>query len=790
MAKNTRFMERLFSATEERDEELTSQVAQDINDAAANGEVDTEELNYKGNEDGTVSITDKENGEVTIAEQTADGQYDLYPAEVSEQIEGYLHPEGDGVTPGKQTGTPDEHVEDHEGLENGVAASNPPIYEVEELAKEGPEGEVKEEEEEVMFSVHTDNTCVLKIFSDQEFCERLFSEVIESEETAKVGSLKIEKLPDEENSVIVTDLSSGDQARVSLEDDEMEVEELDSKNFSCGEDCECECEGEECPCEECECDGEVINEEVELGGNQYLPLHVVGVDTNNNQIVDAVEYGEDSANELVEDLAEVGVDGVQVFDNPDAARDYAINLLKGLGVEDGDQVEEPEQVEFSNYENIYVTRFYSNNNTFMQKVFSEGLNEIEASQSAIEDAIENGDEIETDAEIITPVDSCTAVVEDKDNGEYTKVVLDGEDMNLDHITEEEAEDLLKDIAVSEDEVDEDEEEKEFSDIWTNEAEDRFFSENEVMTDYMIRLFSEEADSEEIEDAIESGEQVETDTEVITPVDANTAVIEDKDNGEFTKAVLSDDDIDLSPISEDEADELTDGLAVEDNDEDDEEEEKEFSDIWTNEAETRFFSENEVMTSYMQKIFSEEADQDEVEDAIESGEQVETDTEVITPVDANTAVIEDKETGEFTKATILNDEDMEFEAIEEDEADELTDGLAVEDNDDTENQKHFSDNAMLCKFFNEMYEQKAAQEEVNPGNEEKPSIEQVEDKAQAAIQAIQEMTQEAVQAIEEAKEAPVEGQEEDLREATFSESDNSIIDANNTALSWLQNSLRK
>ena len=77
--KNTRFMERLFSATEERDEELTSQVAQDIEDAKANGEVDTEEINYKANGDGTVSITDKENGEVTVAEQGEDGMYDLYP---------------------------------------------------------------------------------------------------------------------------------------------------------------------------------------------------------------------------------------------------------------------------------------------------------------------------------------------------------------------------------------------------------------------------------------------------------------------------------------------------------------------------------------------------------------------------------------------------------------------------------------------------------------------------------------------------------------------------------------
>ena len=66
----------------------------------------------------------------------------------------------------------------------------------------------------------------------QEFVDYLFSEVIESEETSKVGDLKVEKLADEDNAVIVTSESTGDQVKVKLEGDEMEVTELNSKSFS------------------------------------------------------------------------------------------------------------------------------------------------------------------------------------------------------------------------------------------------------------------------------------------------------------------------------------------------------------------------------------------------------------------------------------------------------------------------------------------------------------------------------------------------------------------------------
>lgn len=574
--KNTRFMEVLFSAAENNDEELTNQVANDIEDAKANGVVDTDEVKYEDAGDGRVAITDKETGEVTIAEKANDDDetYDLYPAEITEQVEGFIHPEADGVTPGAQRGVEDEDATDHLG---GMPISECCDEELaEEVAEEGP---CCEDEEEVReFSVTTDNSVVLRIFSDQEFCERLFSEVIESEETAKVGDLKIEKDSEDENAVIVTNETTGDQAKVVLEDDEMEVTELDSKNFSDDEEEVAEDENNK----------EVEEEECCDDNMQFEPLHVVGVDSFNHQIVDASEYSEESAQELVERLAEQGVEAIQVFECPDEARDYAINLLNSLGVESEEDVEEPEQVEFSDH-TVYLTKFYSNTNDFMERMFSESVNDIDATQEAIEDAIENGDEIETDTEIITPIDATTAVVEDKGSGDFTKVTLDGEDMDLDAISEEEAEELTDHIAVDEDEVDEDEDDKDektFSEIdeeiYCDEFETKFFSESEELTNYMIRLFSDEADSAEIEDAIESGEQIENDTDIITPIDATTAVIEDKETGEFTKAVMDDEDLNVTPISEEEAEELTDHVAVEeDNDEEDEdkeeeEEEKEFS----------------------------------------------------------------------------------------------------------------------------------------------------------------------------------------------------------------------
>ena len=526
--KNTRFMEVLFSAVEDKDEELAKQVAKDIEDAKANGSVDTEEVKYENIGDGKVSVTDKENGEVTIVEKASDEDdtYDMYPAEQSEQIEGYLHPEGDGVTPGNQVGAVDEEVESHmDG--SAVIAPNLPVgglnqaagheESVEITAQEGPEA--VEEYEEKEFSVSTDNSVVLRIFSDQEFCERLFSEVIESEETAKVGDLKVEKTG--ENEVVVTSESTGDQAKVEFNGEDMDVTELESKNFSEAE--------------------------------QFDPLFVVGVDPVNHVIVDAPEYDEASAQELVQSLTEKGVAGVRIFDNPEDAREYAIDLLNGLGVVEDEQLGEPEQAEFSDH-TIYLTEFQADNTDFMCRFFSESVDSISATQDAIEDAIENGDEIETDSEVITPIDSKTAVIQDKENGEFTKAEMDEEVLDVNPISEAEADNLTNSIAV-EDKV-ENHEEKEFSeDIYCNEAETKFFSEGEEFTEYMVRLFSEEDGHCPVEKAIETGKKVETDKEIITPISATEAIIEDKENGEFTKATMSEDDIECHPLSEEEADKL-------------------------------------------------------------------------------------------------------------------------------------------------------------------------------------------------------------------------------------------
>lgn len=801
-------MQALFSATEEGDEELTGQVASDIEKAKRVGSVDTDEVRYDSNGDGSVSVTDKANGEVTVAENATDGSgaYDLYPAEITENLDGYLHPGMDGVTPGDQQDFDTEDAWSH--LEDGVISPNLPNgglnpyagYEqsVEELANAGGCSECGEGDEEGrQFSVYTENYVVNQILQDQPFMERIFSEVIESEETAKVGDIKVEKLPDED-AVVVTSESTGDQARVSFDGDEMEVEELDSKEFSEDE--------------------------------QFEQLHVVGVDPINHVLVDAPEYDEESAQELAQDLTQQGVDGVQIFGSSEEARDYAMGLLGNLGVESEDDIESPEQAEFSDH-TIYVTKYYTNNTYYMDRLFSEAANDISVSQDAIEDAIENGDEIETDDEIVTPIDKSTAIIEDKEDGDFTKAILNGDSIDFDAISRSEAKDLTAHIGKSEEAVDEDADDDEedddeerdyseydYSDIITNYNETKLFSEDEILSEYMIRLFNESADSDEedIADAIESGEQIEVDGEIITPVDKNTAVIEDKDNGEFTKAVLDEDgDVDLKPITEDEADELTENSIVEDTDEDedDEEEEKEYSDVFTNAEESMFASTDEILTDYQVRLFNDSADSNEkdIVDAIESGEQIEVDGEVITPVDSKTAVIEDKENGEFTKATIDEDGDLDTEAITDDEADELTDGAIVEDNDDDDedeedDERKFSDytgDNLLEKFFDDVNQQVAQQamapqqapmagqqapvqtpvqdqlagnvpvdENGNPIDpsmmqEEQPSIETIEDKAVAAVQQIQAAASEAEAAIMNAKSAPVQTQEPDIQEAQFS-----------------------
>ena len=735
--KNTRLMEVLFSATDEKDEELVNQVASGVEKAKEDGKVDTDELKYEHVGDGKVAITDKENGEVTIAEKAEDGNYDLYPAEPTEQPEGFIHPEGDGVTPGPQKGAEDEHVEDHlspEAIEE-CPAKNIEEVPAEEAGEEGREPRAEDAEDQVCpecgknpcecegeekeFSVSTDNQVVLRIFSDQEFCERLFSEVIESEETAKVGDLKVEKVDD--NAVVVTSEATGDQAKVTLDDEEMEVTELDSKNFS---------DDEEAPAEEEESD------------DQYLPLHIVGVDSFNHVIVDAPAYSEEDAEELMARLSEQGIDALQIFGSFDEARDYAFQLLQGLGASD---VEEPEEATFSDTDEfeLYVTKYYSDNTVYMDRLFSEAANDVETSQEVIEDAIENGEEIENDSEIVTPVDAHTAVVEDKENDEFTKVVIDDDKMNFIPIGSSEAEELTSHLAVDsagagnksdEDRVAEGREEsKEFSDVvekyfsntdeevYCDSEETKFFSESEEMTDYMVRLFSEESDSEKIEDAIENGEEIENDSEIITPIDNKSAIIEDKENGEYTKAELSEGEIELHPISSEDAKEELSDVVVEDKEEDADDKKEDAEEKEDDEKEEKKFSEP------LSKFFAEAG--------------------VAAPAAAEAPVAE-APVREFIvdeNGNPIRPADAPVEA----EGEAPVEGAAP------------------------------AAPAMSP--------EAIEDKALAAVQSIQAAAAEMEAQVLNAKAAPVEGAEQDLQEAHFSETEKTFSDNDdNTLVSWLGN----
>lgn len=676
--KKTRFMEVMFSNT---DEELAKQVDNDIKSAKENGVVDTEEVEYRNVGDGNVAITDKENGEVTLAQEAADeaDTYDLV-AVPDGQLEKFVHPSADGVHPGNQVGAPDEKVENHvnRGVINPEAEDgglNPEAGNerlVEDLAKQGPcmDGDCDEKE----FSVFTDNQAVLRIFSDQEYCERLFSEVIESEETAKVGDLKIEKLPDEDNTVVVTNETTGDQAKVTMDDDEMEVEELDrnveTRNYS-----------------------------------DFMPLFVVGVQPFDHIIVDAQEYSEESAEELKAQLEEDGVQSVEIFDNQEDARTYAIQLLNSLGANPAcgqGEVEEPvEEREYSEYVGapVFTTRYYSDDNEMMCRMFSEASAGIAHTQDLVEEAIHSGDPVEFDGGVITPIDAQNAIISDVAGG-HTLASVQGVDMQLEKMDAEDAqavlggEDLIEVESDNDDDDFEGEEEREYSDIYSNEAETKFFSESEPMTAYMERLFSEEADQDDVEKALESDDVVETENEIITPISDDVAVIEDKTNGEFSKAIIDDeeDTMDVTPLTEDEAEALMD----EADDDDDDEEQKEYSDIYSDEAETKFFSEDEPMTEFMVRLFSEEDGESQcpIEAAIESGEQIETEGEIITPISDDTAVVEDKGNGEFTKVVAVDDETMNVHPLSDEEAENLI---------GDEDEKQFSDvytNEAETKFFSE------------------------------------------------------------------------------------------
>lgn len=782
MAK-TRLMQVLFSAVEEGDEKLTNMVGEDIRTAINKGNAEDEQngLSYEHKGDGIVAITDKETGEVTMANRDPEGSEDEFELWTpDEQIEGFVHPEGDGVTPGQQQGAPDEHAEDH--LESGSIAEQPEAAPVEEKAQEGvcPECgkepcECKEEEAEKEFSISSDNTALMKVFSKQELVERVYSEVIESEETSNVGDLKFEKVP-EENAVVVTDVKTGHQVKVTLDDENLEVTELESKNF---------------------------NDEAGDAEGEFDGIAVIGLDADNHQLVEAHDATEEGAAEAIRRFEENGCIGVQAFEDMEEAAEYANNLISHLGG-DIEEEAEVEEKEFSDGSTYYARTFSTSHSNLMYRMFSESVacNGECPDEEIIKDALKDGEEVEVESDVIIPIRENLGLIHDTENDEYTKVEIDEDgDLTYEKIDAEKADELRADEAEKEGE------EKDFS-VYSNEDGTRLFSENETLTEYMVRLFSEEASEDEIIEAIEGGNQVEKDKEIITPIDEETAIIEDKENGEFTKAIVDDEKIDLSPITEEEADELTKDLVIEEeahdaeeneDAEEGEEEEKKFTHC--NEAGTRLFSEEERFTEYMVRLFSEEADEEEIAKAIEDGKVINNESEIITPIDKETAIVEDKENGEFTKAVLEGEEAIDVEPIDEEEAKKLIDAA----NEKAEEEKKYS---VLNKFFADINGGQPAGEDMvqevklKPGqhivivdeegnpvvNEEAaedaaPSVEVIEDKALAAVQAIQEATAAAQQAIQEAKAAPAENQETPLQEATFSEQKN-FSNTSDMLLTWL------
>ena len=771
----TRLMDRLFSATEKSESGVLDMMERDFSEVLQNGTLETDELIMKAYSDGSIEITDKETGEKTLAEPNQDEEgntiYDLSPVEEpTEQLEGELHPEVNamgGVNRGKQTGTPDERVKGHMTIEQQIKEGVNPRAGEEPAFKEIAEGDVCPEcgknpcdcDEEKEFSIITsENEVIQRIYSDVEFCVRVFSEVIESEETAKVGDLKVEKLPDEENAVVVTSESTGDQAKVELRDGEMEVTELESKALSRS----FSEEGEE--------EGAM---EYSDENDQYLPYFIVGVEPINHIIASTYAYDEESAYEIARRLTEDGLQGVEILEDEDAARDYADQLLSDL---DATEVEEEaEEAMYSDMEEsvIYLNRYFTDTTYFMDRCFSETLDGVSDMQDALEDVINNQEEVKEGDITVTPVDEKTAVISEGD--EFTKVTLEGEDkMCLENISEEEYEDLTDNSSETEDQK-----------VYSNQAETKFFSENEYLTTYMQRLFSEETSEKDIEEAIEKQEtkEVENDTTII-PVSETEAIVKDEsgDEPEYSIAVLDDETVEINPIDAEEAEDMI--------------EEKEYSGIYCDEDETRFFSENECLTDYMQRLFTDSSDSAEIEKAIEEDKVIDNDTEKITPIDEETAIIEDKENGEFTKAT-MDEEKLDVEPIDEEEAMKMI---------EEKEEKSFTyvKDPMLDKFFTDALGPKENEQpqvvqavvdpktgQLVPYNPEEEagnpqlSVEAIEDKALAAIQSIQAAVNEGEAQILNAKAAPAENQEQNLQEAQFSESETS----QDTLLSWLENNIK-
>ena len=221
---------------------------------------------------------------------------------------------------------------------------------------------------------------------------------------------------------------------------------------------------------------------------QFDPIFVVGIDTVNQVLVNSPVYTEEDANELAGKLMNMGLEGVTVMADPDQARDYAIQLLENNGVSSiEEQVSEEEAKEFSDH-TLYINKFYTDRTQFMNKLFSEAEDGIDASQSLIESAIEEGEQIETEDEVITPINDSIAVVEDKDNGEFTKVQLDGDSMNVEAVSEEEADKLTAHLSYAPEEKKEDapapvEQPKAFSQV-----------EGTIELPTLSKLFSDSADA--------------------------------------------------------------------------------------------------------------------------------------------------------------------------------------------------------------------------------------------------------------------------------------------------------
>lgn len=652
----TRFMQVMFSATEAEDIEKLDQTKNEIDEAKSlnPGEMkstEDNELTYVNLGSGKILVVDNENGESTVIEGDSNDpeSFELTGFETpDEALNMYLHPLEDGVTPDEKVQTEEtENVEeDHLGGEE-ISNATPDVTVEEnaegvcpECGKEPCECE-KEEDEEEEEQHEFSNTAVAKLFSNPEFYCNLFSEVISEEKPAFIGDLKIEISEEDPETIIVTDGQSGDAAQVDMgSEDGPVVSELQK-----------ECSEEE----------------------QYLPLFVVGIFPDTAELIDSQVYTEDEANELAQKYTEMGAQGVQVFEDQLGAQEYAVSLIEEVGA-NPEMSEEPEEHTFSDV-TIYTTRFYSKNDTtaFMERLYSEANEEISDSQDAIEEAIESGEQVEDDGLVITPISDDAAVVADKENGEYTKVVLEEGDLDVNKIDEEEAAKLTDHVEV---------------------GEEKAYSKYELT----LSMYSDARD--EVAEVIKSGEELDTDDKTITPVSEDTAIVFDKDADEFTKVVVDGEgNLETDAITKEEAQE-----EVEKKEEENQEKEGE-----------------------------EEAKEDEKEAEAE-----------------------------------VEEEKKENENKEEDE------------------NKTFS---TLDKFFADVVvnpetgDPVEAPVEKEGAEENKDSVEAIEDKAFEAVQSIQAAAEEAVSAIQEAKEAPAPGEEEDLKEAHFSE--NNAEQPVGTLNNWLK-----